>query len=195
MTKKLFFTFLVCASIFLYAQQAVNQVGGPPAAPLMQEVYVYTGGNVTAICWSPAMVNTGNRSRTQVTITAISKANPAVVTSTAHGLNLNTRPGVTISGATGTGWVSGATGVNRTTTATVIDANTFSIPVDTTTNGTLGGAIVFITTAPRLSVAEWAVQKIAYDGSGNVLNRTWIAGSAGMAAKCSDASSTTVEHQ
>lgn len=55
------------------------------------------------------------------TITGVTNANPAVVTSAAHGLT--TGQSVAISG------VGVATGVNMTNTITVVDANSFSVPV------------------------------------------------------------------
>jgi len=93
---------------------------------------------------------------TSKSISAISKANPAVVTSTGHGLVIGSHPGVTITGATGTGW----TAVNRLWYATVIDANTFSIPVDSTGFGTLGGTITFTIAESVLITGGTAVSNV-----------------------------------
>ncbi len=175
-----------------YPQSSVNQTDGPPSGPSMQTVFVYSGSNVIGICWAHSLPSgTGvdkNRRSVQVAVSAISKANPAVVTSTGHGLSLLTLPQVTISGATGTGW---ATGINGTFTATVIDANTFSVPVDSTGFGTLAGTVTFATSAPRQTVAEWAVQVLLYSGA-NVVTKAWLQGSSTMGAKCTDVGSTTV---
>src|SRR5689334_10253779 len=121
-------------AVFVMAVAAFAQDGTPVrpdegAAPVgMQQILGYTGANLTSICISRSAITTGQRLAVHVAISAISKANPAVVTSTAHGFNANSRPSVTLSGATGTGW----TAVNTTFTATIIDANTFSIPINST---------------------------------------------------------------
>ena len=102
---------------------------------------------------------------------------------------------VTISGATGTGWVSGATTVNGTFVATIIDANSFSIPVNTTGNGTLAGTVLFTTNAPRLAMNEWSVKKFVYDGSNNLIWSGWLGGTSNFNQKCSEATSTSVNQQ
>lgn len=187
-------TLLVLTAV-LYAQDGppINQVDGAPGGVALQTVYVVNGSNQTiGICWSPSTDTSGRRSRTQVAISAISKASTAVVTSTAHGIHASARPSVTISGATGTGWI---TGINGTFVATVIDADTFSVPVDSSGFDTLGGTVVFTTSGPRTSVAEWSVWKIAYDGSGNAIWKGWLGGKRTYENACSDASSTTVQQQ
>jgi len=163
--------------------------GSPPTG--YQFILNYTGANLTSLCIARSAIQTGQRLAVHVAISAVSKANPAVVTSTAHGFNVNSRPAVTISGATGTGW----TGINGNFVATVIDANTFSIPVDSTGFGTLAGTVTFVTTAPRTGVPEWAVKKLVYDGSNNLIWIGWLNGSSAYQAKCSDATSTTVSQQ
>jgi hypothetical protein len=74
--------------------------------------------------------------RTAVSVTAATNANPASLTSTAHGLATGDR--VTISGATGS-W----TPLNGTWAVTVTGANTFTVPVDSTAFGALAGTVVF----------------------------------------------------
>ncbi len=173
-------------SCIAYPQQSVNQADGPPSGPGVQTVFLYSGSSVSAICWaqSSAKDSNSNRHTTKVAVSAVSKANPAVVTSAGHGFTLLTLPQITVSGATGTGW----TAINTTFTATVIDANTFSIPIDSSGFGTLAGTVVFSTTAPRQTVAEWAVQMFGYGGpSGAVSFKGWLQGSTSMTAKCSDA--------
>jgi hypothetical protein len=182
----------VCACALALAQQdgpATTSSEGPPPFG-WQTVFVVNGSNqTTGICYARSALDS-RRSR-QISISSITQANPAVVTSTGHGLSTSSRPTVTISGVTGTGWSV----ANATFVATVIDANTFSIPIDSSAFGTLGGVITFTTTAPRSNIAEWAVQKIAYDGSGNAVWKGWIGGSAVTNQKCSDATSTTVQQQ
>lgn len=139
--------------------------------------------------------STARMDRTGVAISAISKATAAIITSTAHGLALNSRPGIRISGATGTGWTGINTTPTQTATATVIDADTFSVAVDSTGFGTLGGSPVFVTSAPRSTYPEWAVQKFAYDLGQNLIGVFWLNGSSRYASKCSDAASTSVNQQ
>lgn len=175
------------------AQTAVNQADGPPSGSSVQTAFIYSGSSLVGQCWAKSLPDNGKPRTAKVAVSAISKANPAVVTSTGHGFTLLTLPQVTISGATGTGWV---TGINGTFTATVIDANTFSVPVDSTGFGTLAGTVVFSTSAPRQSIAEWAVQVFAYGGpSGAISAKTWVQGSNTYGAKCTDATSTTVGRQ
>lgn len=74
-----------------------------------------------------------------VAVSGITKANPAVVTtSVVHGLAVGTPLLVTISGATGTGW----TAINSIFAVTVLTQTTFSIPVNSTGFGTLGGTVI-----------------------------------------------------
>lgn len=181
---------LLFSATAMFAQTAVTITQEPPQLGF-EYVYGYTGSNLTSLCYARSTVTTGPRSITTVAISAVSKANPAVVTSTGHGFAISARPYVTISGATGTGW----TGINATWVATVIDANTFSIPIDSSGFGTLAGTVIFTTTSPRAGLAEWAVKKLAYDGSNNLIWSGWVAGSSSLQAKCSDATSTTVAQQ
>lgn len=178
---------------FLFAQDGmvVNQSSGAP--PLgYTKILNYTGSNLSSTCVSRSYEGPNSpRSRIKVSISAATNANPVVLTSTGHGFPTSSRPSVTISGGTGS-W----TAINLTnTTATVIDANTFSIAVDSTAFGALAGTITFTTTAARTTVAEWAVQKFAYDVSNNLIWSGWLTGSSGYASKCSDASSTTNNQQ
>lgn len=187
-------TLLLLVAVCAYGQQPVNQVGGPPPSA-WQSVYGYTGTNLIYSCQALSVVTSGNRATTSVAISAVTKAAAGVVTSVAHGFAISGRPKVTISGATGTGWVSGANTINGTFTATVIDADTFSIPVNTSGNGTLAGTVIFTTTAPRSAMPEWAVQKFTYDGSSNLIWSGWLNGTSAPTSKCSDAAGTTVQQQ
>ncbi len=174
-----------------FAQQQVQIFTGPAT----QRSFIYDGSNVIAICESDSILTTGPRASTYVPISAISKAAAGIVTSVGHGFDTRSRPKVTISGATGTGWVSGAHTVNGTFTATVIDADTFSIPVDTSGNGTLGGTVVFKTTGPRTTMPEWSVFRQLYDGSGVLVLTAWLNGTSARNQKCSEGASTTLNQQ
>jgi hypothetical protein len=185
---KLMSLLFVCAA-FALAQDGpnTNPTEGPPMIGY-EQVFNYTGANLTSVCTARATLDT--RNRTAVSISAVSKANPAIVTSTGHGFAVSARPQVTISGATGTGW----TAINATFTATVIDADTFSIPVDSSGFGTLAGTVRFTTTAPRSTVAEWSVQLFAYSSS-TLIWKGYLNGNAALSSKCSDAASTTLVAQ
>jgi len=184
---------LLGGAAICHAQTSVNQSDGAPSGAPIQTVYVYSGSSLVGQCWAKSLPDSSRTRTATVAISAISKASAAVITSTGHGLTLLTLPQVTISGATGTGW---ATGINGTFTATVIDANTFSVPVDSSAFGTLAGTVVFSTSAPRQTIAEWAVQIFAYGGpSGAISSKTWLQGSNSYGAKCSDVTSTTVGRQ
>lgn len=193
---------LFCTAVCLSGQSApspVNQSDGPPSGLAMQTVFVYSGSNVVGICYSQSAASSANtggmapRPRTAlVSISAIGAAAAAVVTSTGHGLTIGTNPRVTISGVTGAGgWIAS----NATWTATVIDANTYSIPLNSSAyTGSAGGTMVFTTTAPRQTVAEWAVQIIGYSGA-NVVYKAWLGGSQSFGAKCSDATNAAANFQ
>ncbi len=189
-SKRILFWLLVLATIAICQDVRISD---EPAAPAITRVLVPDGSNQTiAICYARSVLTTGKRATTKVAISAISKASPAVVTSTTHGIPLSTRPSVTISGATGTGWV---TGINGSFVATPIDADTFSVPVDSSAFGTLAGTVIFTTTGPRTVLDEWAVKKITYDGSGNTIGISWLGGVNSMNQLCSNAASTSVQQQ
>lgn len=175
---------------------------------------IFTMESVAYTCIS-ASYSQQRLSNTPVAISAISKANPGIVTSVGHGFPISTsstntatmeRPEVRISGATGTGWV---TGVNGTFTAVVIDADTFSLysqagtALDTSGFGTLAGTVVFVTTAPRTTIYEWGVKKFAYDPAINFQASTWLIGKGSPPAigssqyshRCSDTSSAVLNQQ
>lgn len=182
---------LVITALFALAALAQTNVivaEGPPT----QSVFGYSGTLLTYVCESPSVLTAGQRFTTFVAISGVSKAAAAaVVTSTAHGFPISGRPKVTISGATGTGW----TAINAEWTATIIDANTFSIPIDSSGFGTLAGTVVFRTSAPRLAVAEWRVQKLVYDGSSLLIWKGWLNGLNTFNSKCSEGTSTSVQQQ
>ena len=188
--KKLILLLAIAAICFSQDGQPVR-ISDDPSNVAVTQVFIVNGSNqTTAICSARSLMTTGFRAATSVSISAATNANPAVFTSTGHGFPTDSRPSVTISGGTGS-WAA----VNGTFTATVVDADTYSIPVDSTTFGALAGTVIFQTTAPRTTVPEWAVQKIAYDISGNAIYKAWLNGVSSYTSKCSDASSTTVGQQ
>lgn len=174
---------LLSPPFFLTAQQSVNQADGPPSGPAMQSVYIYSGTAVIAICWSPSapVTQIGSsiaRITRNISITAATNASAAALTVTTHGFSLSSLPSITIKGATGN-WAP----INGTFIATPTDANTFTIPVDSTSFGALTGTVTFITTAPRTTIAEWAVQIFKYTGS-QVNFKGWLGGAQGFNQTC-----------
>ena len=94
----------------------------------------------------------------------VSKANPAVVTYVAHGLQAGNA--VKIFGATA-GWAT----INGTWLITVVTADTFSIPIDSGAfAGNFDGTVV--TYAPRTNSACWAIQRNFF-GAAGLLRAGW----------------------
>lgn len=193
--KTILAALLFAASLFGQGGQLVTV--GDAEGPAYSYHFGYSGTSLLYVCKALSFVSTGTRTATFVSISAVSKAAAAVVTSTGHGFQVpgtaggGSRPKVAISGATGTGWPA----INSTWTATVIDANTFSIPIDSSGFGTLAGTVVFNTTAPRLTVAEWSVKKLIYDATPLLIDTYWLNGTSATASKCSDATSTSLNQQ
>jgi hypothetical protein len=97
--------------------------------------YTASGGSI-----SPASFKLNDRSA--LTISSISAANPAVVTTSAAiatGLNAGDKVGVTITGSNST------PSANGNWTGTVIDSTHFSIPLAVTTAGGAAGSVTFNT--------------------------------------------------
>ncbi len=159
--------------------------------PANQYVFGYSGTNLIYVCKAISFQSTGQRAGTFVAISGVSKAAAAVVTSAGHGFAISSRPKVTISGATGTGW----TAINAVWVATVIDANTFSIPINSSGFGTLAGTVLFSTTGPRSTMPEWSVQQLVYDGTPLLIWKGWMNGSAGYVSKCSEAATASIQRQ
>lgn len=179
---------LLCglAAVCVLAQELPPSDAPPLKA--YQTIRVWNTTKEVARCWSPSLLP--NRADKTVSISAASNAAAVVMTSNAHGFDTTVRPKITISGGTGN-WAA----VNGTFVATPTGANTFTIPVDSTTFGAVTGTLVFTTTAPRTTVAEWAVQVYGYDGSANQVSKAWLNATTGFNQKCSDATLTTVNAQ
>jgi hypothetical protein len=95
----------------------------------------------------------------------VSKANPAVITSVAHGMLAGSA--VKISGAT-----AGCVTIIGVWAITIIDADTFSIPLDSSGfAGTFDGIVT--TFAPRTNALCWSIQKNFYDGSSRAIRSAY----------------------
>lgn len=165
----------------------VNIYTGPPQTPL-QTLFFYSGSNLAYICYSKSLTTT-----TTLTIASATAASPGVFTSTAHGFYTtsgSSRPRVTISGATLL-WAS----LNSDWLLTPVDADTFTLANPTTgTNlnstgfGALTGTVILSTQAPRTSQYQWAIRRLLYDGSSNLISTQWSFGDAGtrgiFASRC-----------
>lgn len=172
---KLIVPLLLAATAFAQDGQVVNVSGG--SFPLGYTTVIEDATNPTYIC--KAVSYDGARVKNVVAISAVSKASPASVTSTGHGIFAASRPMVTIAGATGTGWTT----MNAAFIATVTGANTFTLATinaagtiaafDSSGFGTLGGTVTFTTTGPRTTVPEWAVMVLHY-GAVATTSPDWI---------------------
>lgn len=133
-----------------------------------EQVLTYSGSNLTYRCLAASIQNP-----TTLTVSSISNANPAVVTVTGHGFDVESvttvTPSVQLSGATG-GWA----GVNGVWTATPTTANAFTIAIDSTGFGSFSGQTIKMTTlAPRTNATVWAIEKYVYDSSSNLIWAGW----------------------
>jgi hypothetical protein len=109
-----------------------------------------------------------------LTVVSVSKANPAVVTVTGHGLASDNT--VDISGTTGD-W----TAIDGSQKITVTGTDTFTIAVNTSAySGTYAGTMT--TNSPQTGAAVWAIQKFYYDASNNLTRSAWANGSPAMNA-------------
>lgn len=141
---------------------------GPPNIAYTQLID-YDGGA------SPVYIGLAVSRRTQpklLVVTSVSKANPGVVTVTAHGLTTGNT--VFVSGASGD-WAA----LNGIQIVTSTGANTFTIPINTTAfAGSFDGIIQ--TYSPQTSQPIWAIQKLFYSGT-SVIRTAWAQGQAGEA--------------
>lgn len=189
--------FLAAATLMLgQSGNEVNIYSGPPQTPL-QTVLFYSGSNLTYVCWARSL-----SARTSLTIASSTNANPAVLTSTAHGFfttSASARPRVTISGGTGN-W----TAINGEWLLTPIDADTFSLAnpttgtaLDSSALGALAGTVVLNTTAPRTNQKYWSVKRLLYDASNNLVSTQLAFGDAGtsgvFANRCSNRAGAEIE--
>jgi len=198
--KKALLFFSVCALLIAQTGQPVR-ISDDPSPVGIQSVFGYSGSNLIYVCNSPGFANSGIRTTPSSLASATAtQASPTVIAVT-HQFALKTRPTITITGVTGTGY-TGASGINLTWIGTVVDSTHISVPFDSSALGAATWtAASFTTTAPRLNLPEWAVQILGYDASNNLILKAWLGSSAntpttgggtGYNAKCSDAAGTTV---
>lgn len=150
----------------------VALTAGPPNEAWIQVVDY--GSGVVPIYYGWAKPLPRPASNSLPTISSATKANPGVLTCTAHKLPIGSKVWITVAGVTGTGW----TALNTTFLVTVTDANSLTTAIDTSGFGTLGGTILVSTVAPLVSQAKWAIQFLAYDSSGNMIYSGMAEGSA-----------------
>ncbi len=158
---------LLLASLAWAQDQSVNISQAPPQLGY-ERILVYSGSNLTYMC----LARSDQRNARTVTVSAASNANPVSFTATAHGFDYQAgataTPVVKITGATLT-WAP----INGVWIATPTSANAFTIPVDSTTFGALTGTLVVSTLAPKTTDPVWAIQKLVYDGSNNLIWVGW----------------------
>lgn len=146
--KKLFksVALLLMAVGITFGQQRVVQSEKPVPEGTM---LVHTSGETRYFCF-------GDQAARSYTLSpsAISNANPAVITVTGHGFDADSSPTITLAGGTGS-W----TAVNGTFTATYVGANTFSIPVNSTAFGAVAGTITIAATASRTNEKVWLIKR------------------------------------
>lgn len=128
---------------------AADNNGTPTNAAALPTYRVYGPNGYLGVSGTVSFLNSGS-------ITNVSAANPAVITSASHGLTTGAR--VTITGVTGTGAITNA---NTTAVATRIDDNTFSIPVDTSGGTYTSGGTWNTTGAYRVSIDATAASGFA----------------------------------
>lgn len=167
----------LAAALILHAQEAPVAMSQAPTAIGYQELYVYSGSNLTYKCLARSSQILVRR----VTVSAASNANPVSFTATGHGFDYQsgatTTPVVKITGGTGN-WVA----INGVWVATPTSANAFTIAVDSTSFGALAGTLVVTTLAPSINAAVWSIHKFVYDGSSNLIWSGWGSNPGGLGA-------------
>lgn len=147
------------------AQPVSQTQGAPPFG--VQGILTYSSSNLTYTCFARSAI----RSARTITISAGSAANPVSFTST-HGFDYQslatTTPIVRISGGTGN-W----TAVNGVWVATPTASTTFTIAVDSSAFGAVTGTLVGTTYAPSMTAKIWAIEKLVYDASSNLIWFGW----------------------
>lgn len=165
--------FLLLVPIFCFAQAdsaIVTISGGNPNLGYTTIIH-YTSNVADYVC-KAVSTQPLDPINSYVTVTAISNANPGVMTAASHGFYYAT--GVTqkfvayISGLTGN-W----TPLNGLHVLTPASSGTLNTDVDTTSFGSLTGTIVVQTRAPKATAKVWAVQALVSDASGNLTISAW----------------------
>lgn len=157
----------------------MNPTQGPPQVGWTPINY-YSAGLVTYQCRART-IQQSSGSDQSLTVSAATNANPAVMTSTGHGLGDFATYGATITPAVKiTGFTGAWTPCNGSWVATTTSANAFSVPCDSTAFGAFGAQTpTVVTTAPRWNQNNWAIAKFFYDGSSNLIGWGWASSPVG----------------
>lgn len=204
--KRAILLILVVALLLIAQQGQPVRISDDPSPAGVQQVLGYSGTNLIYLCASPSFIpNRLSGLTSSLSAASSTQASPTVIAVT-HQFAIGSRPDITISGVTGTGYATcptAATCINREFIATVVDSTHISIPFDSSLlSAATWTSATFTTTAPRLNQAEWAVKHLVYDGSSNLIGIFWEGpvtsaapqpgGSTGYRSKCSDASGSTI---
>jgi hypothetical protein len=169
------FAFLIIGAATLLAQEGSPiRISPAPVAEAYTVITHYTSNNPDYICKARSTQDIST-----ITVSAITAANPGVMTAAAHGMFFQS--GVTaqkfvvfISGLTGN-W----TPLNGFHVLATASTSTLTTDVDTTTFGAVTGTIVVSTRAPKATAKVWSVYSIAYDASNNPTGQAWSVPTAG----------------
>lgn len=173
--------FLLAISILVGAAIAPAQdlghtaiISDGPDLSGWQVFYTYVSGANTNVCYALSTDNV--RLKYIHAITGATAANPGVFTSTdLFAAFPSGGPKITIVGGTGN-WAA----ANGTWIAVFATQTTFSIyppgsstPLNTTTFGAVTGTLTFTTTAPALNNPVWASRLLYYNGTSQLVSKTW----------------------
>jgi hypothetical protein len=160
----------------LFAIAAWAQEGQPVSispAPVPQAfttITHYTSGNPDRVCKARSTQDVFT-----ITTSAISNANPGVITATAHGFYYDSgntsvvqKFVVFISGLTGS-WAP----LNGLQVVFASSANALTSTVNTTAYGAVTGTAVVSSRAPRVTASIWSVLTTVYDSSNNPTITAW----------------------
>lgn len=167
---------LIAIAAFINAQTAapVSLSQAPAPGGLTTVTHYTASGNPDYICKAAS-----TQDPTRITVSAITNANPGVMTATAHGLFFQSG----VSAPKAVVFVSGLSGnwtpLNGMHVVTPASANSLTTDVDSTTFGAVTGTIVVSTRAPKVTSAYWSLQAIAYDTNGNPVYSGWVAPTTG----------------
>jgi hypothetical protein len=168
---KLLYSLLFASVCFAQSQNV--RISQSPADDAFTVITHFTAGNPDYVCKARSTQNIS-----VVTVSAISNANPGIMTATGHGFYYNSSGPVAqhfaafISGLTGN-WLP----LNGLHTLYASSADALTTDVDTSTFGAVTGTIVVSTRAPNTKAKVWAVQSLGFDGSSpaNPVLQAWAA--------------------
>lgn len=158
----------------------VSVVAFPPSQPA--QIFDYTGTTLIYIGYASPVVNYNGivgteafrwtRAATTLTSIVVSSNTGTVTTSSAHGLQIGQL--VTVSGATVDTDLNASYYVQTVPSTTTITITTANVANATYNESTL----VMSTQAPLTTQPVWAITKLTYDGSGNLVSKGWANGTA-----------------